>query len=269
MQEHEAPATPTRPAEPEITAFSGWPADPDPPAVALTGDPAEFNVLWAEHQGLLAARSLVYNEAFTRISSYFQLLGMSFVGLALIGNATRFDGTFLMVTILTLAFDLVMGTLAFIRIGAANGEETRTVMAINRVRNGFVRVAPGAVPFLDVPPYDDYASVMDNYGPPASGTLANILYGLSTSAGTVALVVCLVSGLLGAAVAAALALPLWAVVAAGVVTTVVVFALFLRWALAIVAGHSRTIRARFPAPGAGPTPPPAGQPTASGPIDPR
>jgi hypothetical protein len=236
--------------------MSGWPEDPHPPAVALTGDAAEFNVLWAEHQGLIAARSLVYNEAFTRITSYFQLLGMSFVGLALIGNATGFSGAFLLVTILTLSFDLVMGTLAFVRIGAANAEETRTVMAINRVRNGFVRVAPGVMPFLDVPPYDDYASVMANYGPPARGATANVLYGLSTSVGTVALVVCLVAGLLGSAIAAALALPLAAVVAAGIVTTLIVFALFLRWAFALIAGHNRTIRARFPAPGSGSAPPP-------------
>jgi hypothetical protein len=244
--------------QPAITAFSGWAVDADPPPVALTGDPAEFNVLWAEHQGLLSARALVYNEAFTRITSYFQLLGMSFVGLALIGNATDFDDAFLVVTILTLSFDLVMGTLAFIRISAANSEETRTVMAINRVRNGFVRVAPGAMPFLDVAPYDDYASVMQNYGPQSTRAVPSIVYGLSTSAGTVALVVCLVAGLLAAAVAAALALPLGAVLGAGIVTTVVVFLLFLRWAFALIAAHSRTIRARFPAPDAdrGPGAPP-------------
>ena len=61
-------------------ALGGWKVDPTPPHVSLTGDPAELQVLMAEHQGLLAARSLVYNEAFTRSAMYFQLLGMSFLG---------------------------------------------------------------------------------------------------------------------------------------------------------------------------------------------
>jgi hypothetical protein len=238
-------------------AFGGWMLDPEPPAVALTGDPTELQVLMAEHQGLLATRSLVYNEAFTRSAMYFQLLGMSFLGLALLGPATGFSQPFVIVAILTLGFDLVMGILAFLRVSSANGDETRTVLAINRVRHGMVRIAPGVEPFLENPPYDDFDTVVLNYGVQTQGMLSNVLYGLSTSAGTVGLVVSLVAGLLSAVVAVAVSLPTAVVIAIGVAGALVTLLLMLRWAVALIARNNGALRSRFPSGrGIGRPPPP-------------
>ena len=227
--------------------LGGWKVDPEPPVVTLTGDASELQALMAEHQGLLATRSLVYNEAFTRSAMYFQLLGMSFLGLALIGPATGFSPEFVLVAILTLAFDFVMGVLAFLRVASANGDETRTVLAINRVRHGLVRIAPGITPFLENPPYDDYDSVTLNYGLQSQGAVSNVVYGLSTSAGTVGLVVSLVAGLLAAVVALALALPGGAAIAIGILGAIGTLLLVLRWAFAMIVRHNADLSSRFPA----------------------
>ena len=164
----------------------------------------------------------------------------------------------MIVAILTLVFDLVMGILAFLRVASANGDETRTVLAINRVRHGLVRIAPGVSPFLENPPYDDFDSVTLNYGVPAQGVASSVVYGLSTSAGTVGLVVSLVAGLLAAVLAMLLDLPTAAVLAIGVVGALATLLLLLRWAFALIVRNNAGLSSRFPASrGTGETPPSA------------
>jgi hypothetical protein len=241
------PGAPDGPSSATSLAIGGWKVDPDPPKVALTGAPEELQVLMAEHQGLLSTRSLLYNEAFTRSAMFFQLLGMSFLALAFVGPALQFNREFVIVALLTLAFDLVMGIFAFLRVGNANGDETRTVLAINRVRHGMARIAPGVVPFLENPPYDDFDTVVLNYGPQSPRFFGNVVYGLSTSAGTVGLVTALVAGLLCAVIAIVAGLPALVVIAIGAIGTVVALVLLVRWALRLVARHNAPMASRFPA----------------------
>jgi hypothetical protein len=109
------------------------------------------------------------------------------------------------------------------------------------------RIAPGVTPFLENPPYDDFDTVVLNYGVQAQSLLGNIVYGLSTSAGTVGLVTSLVAGLLTAVVALALGLPTLVVILGGVAGTVLSLVLMVTWALRLVARHNAPLASRFPA----------------------
>jgi len=78
-----------------------------------------------EHWSLLSARSLAYNEAFTRGGMFLTFLSMSFVALALVASAMAFDREFLGIAAIVFGFDLVIGLGTYGRIVAANGDDYR------------------------------------------------------------------------------------------------------------------------------------------------
>lgn len=201
---HETPATATgaiheRPITPEPTA----PADDALPGRAAPGldDPRFLQVLSTEHWSLLTARSLAYNEAFTRTGMFLTFLSMSFVGLALIGPPLAFSHDFLVIAAIALAFDVVVGLLTFERVGGCNVEDLRAMHGMNRIRHGYVQVVPTAAPYFVSGTFDDIETVTAQYGTPSSSALGDIFYGLSTSLGMVGLIVSLVSGIFGAVLA--------------------------------------------------------------------
>ena len=130
-------------------------ADPD-----IAGDMATLQVLMAEHASLVSARSLAYNEAFTRAGMFLQALGMSFLGLSLLGAALGFSQDVLVIAMVVVAFDVLIGIATFRRVADTGREDLRAMQAMNRIRNGYVRVAPGSSPFLTAGAFDDVPSVM-------------------------------------------------------------------------------------------------------------
>ena len=59
----------------------------DTKPITSLDDPRAIQMLATEHWSLLSARSLAYNEAFTRGGMFLTFLSMSFVGLALLAMA--------------------------------------------------------------------------------------------------------------------------------------------------------------------------------------
>ncbi len=235
-----APVTPPAPAAPRQP-------------ITLEGSAAELQILAAEHSSLLTARSLVYNEAFTRASMFLDLLGMSFVGLALLATAVGFGQDFLIVAVIVLAFDFLVGVLTYVRVMTANGEDFFAMHAMNRIRHGYLLIAPNVRPFFTSGSHDDVDGVMRSYGYAVQGG-NDLIQGLSTSGGMVGLIVTFVGGLLVAAVALLVGLSAMGALIAGVVGAVVVFAVAARWALGLVAHSQETVETRFPTPPAGPKP---------------
>ena len=125
---------------------------------------AVLQVLMAEHASLVSSRSLVYNEAFTRAGMFLQALGMSFVGLSLLGAALGFTRDVLVIAVIVVAFDVLIGIATFRRVADTGREDLWAMQAMNRIRQGYVRVAPGSTPFLTAGTFDDVPSVMGSYG---------------------------------------------------------------------------------------------------------
>jgi hypothetical protein len=224
--------------------------DADDPDVA--GDTTTLQVLMAEHASLVSARSLAYNEAFTRAGMFLQALGMSFLGMSLLGAALGFSRDVLVIAMIVVAFDVLIGIATFRRVADTGREDLWAMQAMNRIRHGYLRVAPGSRPFITAGTFDDVPSVLGSYGFADSSTstsIGDIAYGISTSLGLVGMVLAVVSGVLASLVALAAGGSTAVAVTVGIVTTIVVFALLVRWALGAARANQAAISVRFPAPG--------------------
>ena len=134
-----------------------------------------------EHWNLLTNRSLAYNEAFTRGGMFLTFLSMSFVGLALLAQATGFSGGFLTVD----ASSSRSTSWSASRRTAASWARTWMTCAPSTPwrasgtpTSGSHRASGRSYESV----HDDMQAVTAVYGTAADTLLGSILYGLMTSA---------------------------------------------------------------------------------------
>ena len=224
------------------------PVTPSITPVTALDDQRALQILSTEHWSLLSARSLAYNEAFTRGAMFLSFLSMSFVGLALLAQAAGFNAQFLTVAGVVLAFDLVIGLATYARIWGANTDDLRAVHGMARIRHGYTQIAPIVAPYFTSATHDDMASVLTAYGTQPSSAAGNVLGGLTSSLGLVGLITSMVAGVLTAVVGLLVGVDGSAALAVGLVGGVVVFVLLLVGTLAAVTRGLGAMPARFPAP---------------------
>ena len=82
-----------------------------------------MQVLSTEHMSLLSQRSLVYNEAFTRVGMLLTFVSMSLVALALLSGALPVRSDLVVIVAIVLGFDLVVGVATVIRVRNAYQED--------------------------------------------------------------------------------------------------------------------------------------------------
>jgi hypothetical protein len=120
-------------------------------------------LLATEHWSLLATRSMVQSEILTRITTFLMLVSSSIVGLALIGQVTRFDTRFQVLALVLAAVLLIIGTMTQMRVGNAAIEDLGHVVGMNRLRAGYVALDPGVERYLVTSPHDDSQGVWQTY----------------------------------------------------------------------------------------------------------
>jgi hypothetical protein len=221
------------------------------PVMPITSldDPRAISILSTEHWSLLSARSLAYNEAFTRGGMFLTFLSMSFVALALLAQGMgSFDSQFLTIAAVVLAFDLVIGLATYGRISGANVDDLRAVHGMARIRHGYTQIAPITERYFTTPTHDDIESVLLTYGGPASSGPGLILYGLTTSGGMIGLITAMIGGVLAAVLGLIIGvsgeLAVWIGLGGGVLT----FVALLVPTLGSVPRHQAGLGALFPAP---------------------
>jgi hypothetical protein len=231
---------------------------PTPAAPTDLTDPRVITILSTEHWSLLTARSLVYNETFTRGSMFLTLLSASLVALGFVYQGSGGGPEFLAVVVAVLALDLFVGLATLGRIMGASAEEFRALQATARIRHAYLEIAPLVGPYLSTATSDDPNSVLETYGQDLGGEvsmLLNLGHGLTTMPGMIAaLDAALVGGLVGAiSVAlggsAALALVL------GIVAGIVALLVSMAYGIRTFADLNRFSEVRFPR-----TPPAANPP---------
>ena len=186
-----------------MSSSEQWDGSAEPTATPVADAPWDeraLSILTAEHSSLASARSLAYNEAFTRIGNYLSFLSISFVVLALIAQETSFADPFLGIAAIILTFDFVIGLTTFGRILGTTSDDLRVVQAMARVRHGYLEIAPHLEPYFSEGTTDDVPGVMRTYRAPRSG-LRGVLYGLTTSTGMMGIVVALLGGVLAGVLA--------------------------------------------------------------------
>ena len=227
-----------KPASPASTDSSTEPPDP----VVSLDDPRAVQILSTEHWSLLSARSLAYNEAFTRGGMFLSFLSMSFVALALVAQPMSFDRQFLIIAVIVLAFDFIIGLTTYGRIIGANADDLRAVHGMSRIRHGYTQIAPVVAPYFTTGVNDDPTGVMISYGSPPSTYPGILLYGLTTSGGMIGLIDSLVGGVLLGVVALLFGASAGPAIGVALIGTVVVFAL----QTALTAGTLSRISAGLP-----------------------
>jgi hypothetical protein len=228
------------------------PEQPAPPTVAqpitdLT-DPRTITLLTTEHWSLLTARSLAYNEAFTRGGMFLTFLSTSFVALALFSSAMSFNADFLTVAAVVLAFDVVIGLATYGRIAAANVDDLRALHGMARVRHSYTQIAPVVEPYFTTATHDDLNSVLTAYGTLPNSKVGELFYALTTSGGMIGLITAMVGGVFAAVLGLLFGIPGGVTVWVGLGAGVLVFGALVALTFGAVTSGQETLSSRFPAP---------------------
>jgi hypothetical protein len=221
-----------------------------PPAPVVTlHDQRALQILATEHWSLLSDRSLAYNESFTRTGMFLTFLSMSFVALALLAQAIGFTGDYIIIAGIVLGFNLFIGLATYARIMITWIVDFHAIQGMNRIRHGYLEIAPAVSSYFITGSHDDEVSVGQTYGipPGASGSLlAGLAYGLSTALGLVGVIIALLAGVLTGLIVVAGAGSLWLAVGAGGLAAILVFAAEFGWSTKVFARSA--LPARFPTP---------------------
>jgi hypothetical protein len=120
-------------------------------------------LLAAEHWSLIAARSLIWNEAQSRATVFLTVLSASIIALALAADATGFDAQTTNLALVLLPVVLLLGIAAYVRLVQINTEEFRLVLAMNRLRRAYLTLEPGLERYLTTGHHDDERGVIATY----------------------------------------------------------------------------------------------------------
>jgi hypothetical protein len=142
---------------------------PGAPPVAANGaserpfGPDGAAILATEHWSLLATRSLIWNEAMSRATIFLTVLSASIIALALLADATGFGPKTTTLALVLLPVVLLLGIATYVRLVQINIEEFQLVLAMNRLRHAYLKMAPGLEPYFTTGHHDDERGLVTTY----------------------------------------------------------------------------------------------------------
>ncbi len=138
----------TGPAEPGVPvgAGHGGAATDATDSIRPVDDPRALQILSTEHFSLLSARSLAYNEAFTRAGMFLTFLSASLVVLGFLVGPLGLSETYALIAAMLLGANLLIGVTTLIRLLDAGQEELESVRGMNRIRHATWRWSSRASP---------------------------------------------------------------------------------------------------------------------------
>jgi hypothetical protein len=227
------------PAPPSTAAENGG-REPSPVALRL-------QVLATEHWGLLATRSLAWNESFTRAGMFLSALSGAIVALALVAQATTFGGEFRLFALVILPVVLFIGVTTFVRIGRSNDYDAMCVVGMNRIRHAYLEITPEVEPYLVMAAHDDPASVGRSMGMrPGTNILVDILVSTPFVLATINAVI---GGAISGLVARSFGTATGTAVAIAIVIGLGILIVEMVGASRAIASEIASLAPKFPAPG--------------------
>jgi hypothetical protein len=131
---------------------------------AQSPDSLRVQILATEHWSLLASRALAWNESFSRAGMYLSTISGATVALALIAQASNFGDRFRLFALAILPVVLFIGIGTVLRIGASNHYDTVCVAGMNRIRAGYLEMAPDLERFFVMGVRDDREGLLATMG---------------------------------------------------------------------------------------------------------
>jgi hypothetical protein len=120
-------------------------------------------LLAAEHWSLIAARSLIWNEAQSRATVFLTVLSASIIALGFAADATGFGDETTTLALVLLPVVFLLGIAAYVRMVQINTEEFQLVLAMNRLRRAYLTLEPGLERYLTTGHHDDEQGVIATY----------------------------------------------------------------------------------------------------------
>jgi hypothetical protein len=127
-------------------------------------DAVRAQILATEHWSLLATRSQTWNESFSRSNWFLTVVSAGVVALALVAQATDFGPGFRLFALLLASVLVAVGLMTFIRLMHLNTENVGLVVAMNRLRHGYLDIAPDLERYFVTGHNDDVAGILRTYG---------------------------------------------------------------------------------------------------------
>lgn len=181
-------------------------------------DPRTIQILATEHWSLLAARTLSWNESFSRTSMLLATLSATVVALAVAAQVAEFGPVFVAFALVVLPFVELVGAATFARLGEANGEDLQSIQGMNRIRHAYVEIAPQLEPYFVAGRNDDLSALFSAYGM-RPGSTSSVRGGLHhafvMTQGMVAIINSMVAAVFGALLAIQAGAPAAVAVGAG------------------------------------------------------
>ena len=234
------------PAERPVTGATT--GDPPAPGGPPFSDPRALPILSTEHWSLLAGRSLVYNEAFSRAGMFLTFLSASLIALGLMSGAMGFSSEFLTITVLILALDLFIGLATMGRVATVSDEDIRYQQGMNRIRHAYHEAVEGLDPYFIAGRYDDIAGIFGvSAGDVEFRSRSAILHGFTTVVGMVGVINAALAGVLVATIVLLFGSGFAAVVA-GVVAFAIVIVWAVVWVTRATASTVQALEVKFPSP---------------------
>jgi small-conductance mechanosensitive channel len=141
---------------PEVPAGE-QPGEPVPPAVRT-------QILSTEHWSLLATRGLSWNESFSRASWFMTVVSATVVALALVADSTDFGVGFRVFALLIIPLLVIIGLATVIRLVQLDSVNVELVIGMNRLRRGYLDIAPDLEHYFVTGHREDIAAIMRTYG---------------------------------------------------------------------------------------------------------
>jgi hypothetical protein len=201
-------------------------------------------ILATEHWSLLATRQLAWTEAFTRAGLFLTVLSAAVVALALIEQTGR---DFTLFALVLLPVVLLLGLATFFRLGEINDEDAWLLVGMNRLRRGYLDIAPELEPYFVTSGRDDRAGLLVTRAVDTMSRMPLPLQVMMSTPVVIGVLDAVLFGAIGGIAAAATGLSTGAAVGVGVLAGLLLsglLGLFVAWQMA----GWKTYRPRFPRP---------------------
>jgi hypothetical protein len=205
-----------------------------------------LQILMSEHASLTASRSLAWNESFSRGGMFLSSLSGVIVGLALIAQGSGFGDAFVIFAMVLLPIALFIGVTSYVRMGAANYTDAVCVVGMNRIRAGYLEIAPDLERFLVMSPFDDADGIDQTMtSPPGGSRMLQLIAGSPTLVGVLDAVI---AGALASLVGLRLGLSTPSIGLMGVVAFIVTIAAHAQYAAQNIRRSVASFLPAFPRP---------------------
>jgi len=211
---------------------------------------SKLQILATEHWSILATRTLTYNESLSRVNIFLAILSGAVIALALVAQADHFGAAFISIAIPVLSIVLFTGVATIARLTRLNQDDYRWVIAMNRLRHGYLDLHPELEPNFTSSQYDDLRGALLTLGIEAAAgvSVGSVLHLPQTLPGMLTVIVAAVGGAITALVALAFGISAAGVAVAAAAGFVLVLVLM---AVSGRGSYTRTppsLQPRFPTP---------------------